>query len=111
MCGRGFRKILELLFDDIGRELGKKLVGVRSLCLKGDGIEQVKAENTHDRFAVDHIATRDEVDIAVVRCNDIYEVSDIGNRGEADFYGFHNFYLLLGSYMLIIQHYTAVVKI
>ena len=75
--------------NDIGGELFEKLVCVFAVCLNRDGLEQIKAENTHDRLCINNIASRNEINFAVKSNNDIYKITDLCDRGYTNLLLFH----------------------
>lgn len=96
--------VVTMLVNDKGLDLLQKRVRVVRVNGQLDGGEQVKAKDTHDRLAVNHVATRGKVDLAVKCRNGVDKVTNVGNGGKLNVYGFHIVLLLSHSIStLIIQ--------
>ena len=83
------RSVLRLGRYDEGSELVKEracIIGMRS---EEDGVEKVKAENTHDGFCINHIASGREINFNLGRANDLNKIANVLDSGQADISRFH----------------------
>ena len=78
------------LFNDKILESRENLIAVVGMNRKSDRIEQVKAENTHDRLCIYNISATGKVDFLIELADNLYKISYCFYRRKTDFYRFHN---------------------
>ena len=78
------------LFNDKILESRENLIAIIGMNGKSNRIEQVKAENTHDRLCIDNISAAGKVDFLIEFADNLYKISYCFYRRKTDFYRFHN---------------------
>ena len=89
------------LFNDKVLDSRENLVAVVGMNGKSDRIEQVKAENTHDRLCIYNISAAGKVDFLIELADNLYKISYCFYGRKTDFYRFHNNILLTLKFYFI----------
>ena len=89
------------LFNDKILDSRENLVAVVGMNGKSDRIEQVKAENTHDRLCIYDISAAGKVDFLIELADNLYKISYCFYGRKTDFYRFHNNILLTLKFYFI----------
>lgn len=69
--------------------LEESICGIVIVYAELDGLKQIKAENTHNGFSVNDVASGCEVNVALVSRNCVYEISDVHNCRKSDVFSLH----------------------
>ena len=94
--------------DDVGFKCLEDRVQIfSSMNIEADRTGKIKREDTHDRFCVDDITSRDEIKIIIKFGEVIHKGFDLVDRIEGNCYSFHNLFLFLSGAEHLFRMYFS----
>ena len=89
--------IFLFLVNDVVFQIGDEFIAVCFVCAfcgQSDRLGKIKAENTHNRFRIDHVSAAGKINVAIELTNEFNEGLNILNSNKLYVNGFHVAYLL-----------------